>query len=147
MSDTTAIRHVVDKLEQQGYTVTGLTRNKTVPCPCGEGGGHSISLTYDKLQGAVYLTSDGDKCRYKDDTPALLKAWDLTLDDLWNDGAWNKGGTSRDTLPDKPGTVQKAEDRKHHTQALADTGDAPASSPATPVPDGRRGMPGCILSS
>ncbi|MFK3575963.1 AAA family ATPase [Bifidobacterium thermacidophilum] len=142
MSGITAIRHVVSKLEQQRYTVTGITRNKTVPCPCGEGDGHSISLTYDKRQGAVYLTSDGDKCRYKDDTPALLEALSLTPDDLWNDGAWNKGGTPRYTLPDKPGTVRKAEDREHHTQALADAGNAAAPSPATPVPDGRRGMPG-----
>lgn len=142
MSDITAMSHVVGKLKQQGYTVTGLTRNKTVTCPCGGGGGHSISLTYDKRQGAVYLTSDGDKCRYRDDTPALLEALSLTPDDLWNNGAWNKGGTPRDTLPDKPGTVRKAEDREHHTAALADTGDAAALSPATPVPDGRRDTPG-----
>ncbi|KFJ07915.1 hypothetical protein BTHE_0432 [Bifidobacterium thermophilum] len=117
-----AMGHVVVKLEQQGYTVTGINRNKTVTCPCGEGGGHSISLTYDKRQGAVYPASDGDMCRYRDDTTALLKAWDFTPDDLWNDGAWNKGGTPRHDLPDKPGTVRKAEDREHHAAALADTG-------------------------
>lgn len=137
-----AMSHVVGKLEQQGYTVTGINRNKTVTCPCGEGGDHSISLTYDKRQGAVYPTSDGDKCRYKDDTRALLKAWDLTPDDLWNDGAWNGGDTPHHDLPDKPGTIRKAEDREHHTAALADTGDAAALSPATPVPDGRRDTPG-----
>lgn len=119
MSDTTAISHVVGKLEQQRYTVTGMNRHRTVPCPCGEGGGHSISLTYDNQQGAVYPTSDGDKCRYKDDPRALLEAWHLEADDLWNDGAWNGGGTPRHDLPDRPVTVRKAGALANHEAARA----------------------------
>lgn len=137
--------HVVEKLEQQGYTVTGITRNKTVTCPCGEGDKHSMAIKYDKIQGAVHLESDGDKCRYGDDNEhtqrALLKALHLTPDDLWNDGAWNTGGTPRNDLPHKPEQVRKAEARKqaedikqHHRAALADYAAADASNAWTGVP-------------
>lgn len=136
----TILDHVTAKLKQHGVNITRYGDDCQAACPCG--GNHYVTLTYDKEQRAIYPDTGGNQCRYKNDTRALLKAWKLDADDLWNDGAWNKDGIAHDKLPDKPATTPDAGDREHHATALADTGDAPALSPATPVADGRRDTPG-----
>lgn len=122
--DYPAMTHVTSLMEQQGYTVTGINRNRTVPCPCGHKPTHYISLTYLPNQKAVYVQSGRDNyqdkngnrvCPYSGENPytfgKLLKALNLTPDDLWDSGAWHTHGNPIPRIPYKPTRIRAAEQR------------------------------------
>ena len=59
-----AMGHVVEILAKHDFGPGGSVTCQSVPCKCGKGEDHEITITDDSGQGAIYLESHGADCLY-----------------------------------------------------------------------------------